>query len=261
MAAAAPLYDRLGRTYAATRVPDRRMAAAIREAIGDARTLVNVGAGTGSYEPTDLDLVIAVEPSAAMRAQRPPSAPGRRVQLLDATAERLPLEDDAVDVALTVFSDHHWADRAAGLRELARVARRRVVLVNSEPDAARDFWLTDEYLPGFLDLIPPPYRQRPGLWRDELRELLQTNAITFAPLLVPHDCTDGFYQAYWRRPHAYLNPTVRDNISVFRLVPHDDAIARLADDLDSGAWHRRHARLLHQPALDAANRVVVAELR
>jgi SAM-dependent methyltransferase len=253
----APLYDRIGSTYAATRVPDPRLDAAIRDAIsGDVRTLVNVGAGTGAYEPSDLD-VVAVEPSAAMTAQR---APRENVRVVAAAAERLPLADGGVDVALTVLSDHHWPDRAAGLRELARVAARRVVLVNAEPDAADAFWLTREYLPAFHDLVPAPYRRQPGLWRRELRELLGTDAVAFTPLPVPHDCTDGFYAAYWRRPHAYLDPVVRDNISVFRRLAHDDAIARLADDLDTGAWHARHEQLLQQETLDAGLRIVVAEL-
>jgi SAM-dependent methyltransferase len=252
----APLYDRIGRTYTTTRVSDPHLDAAIRAAIGqDVRTVVNVGAGTGAYEPLDLD-VIAIEPSPTMTAQR---VPRENVRVVEAVAERLPLADDSVDVALTVFSDHHWPDRAAGLRELARVAARRVVLVNSEPDAADAFWLTRDYLPAFHGLIPAPYRAQPGLWRRELRQRLGTDAITFTPLPVPHDCVDGFYAAYWRRPHAYLDPIVRDNISIFRLVEHADAIARLADDLDRGAWHARHEQLLQQETLDVGLRIVVAE--
>jgi SAM-dependent methyltransferase len=250
------LYDRIGRTYPTTRAPDPRLARAIRVAIGDdARTLVNVGAGAGAYEPRDLD-VIAVEPSATMRAQRPPGDPAR---LIEATAERLPLPDDSVDVALTVFSDHHWTDRPAGLRELARVARRRVVLVNADPALADAFWLTREYLPAFHELIPKPYRDDPDLWPTELQALLG-GRVRFDPFPVPHDCADGFYAAYWRRPEAYLDPTVRDNISIFRLLPHADAIAALRRDLDRSAWHARHAELLTRDALDVGLRIVVAEL-
>jgi SAM-dependent methyltransferase len=265
------LYDRIGRTYAATRVPDPRLARAIRAALGnDVASLVNVGAGTGAYEPADIPEIVAVEPSAAMRAQRRADrrtdddgdADGRRrprVRVLDARAERLPLADDSVDVALTVLSDHHWVDRAAGLRELARVARHRVVLVNCEPDAAEGFWLTRDYLRGFLDLIPAPYRQRPGLWRDELQHLLG-GTLTVAPLPVPHDCADGFYPAYWRRPHAYLDPAIRDNISVFRRVAHEEAMERLAADLASGAWQERNRALTAADACDVGLRIVVARL-
>lgn len=252
-----PLYDRIGRTYATTRVPDPRLAAAIRAAIGDdARTLVNVGAGAGAYEPDDLEQVVAVEPSPTMRAQRSRRA---NVRVVDGTAERLPLDDDEVDVALTVFSDHHWTDRAAGLREMARVAARRVVLVNTDPDTFDAFWLTREYLPATHDLVPARYRDAPGLWRTELQRLLG-GRVTVTPLPVPHDCADGFYSAYWRRPEAYLDPAIRDNISVFHLVDHEDGIARLADDLATGAWHARHERLLRQETLDVGVRIVVAEL-
>src|SRR4051794_26755110 len=197
----AALYDRIGRTYAASRAADPRLAAIIRAAIGDARSVVNVGAGTGAYEPADLD-VIAIEPSPAMTAQR---APDDRARVLTATAEALPLPDDSADVALAILSDHHWADRAAGLRELARVARRRVVLVNAEPAAAAGFWLTRDYLPDFLTLIPARYREQPQRWRDELRATLG-GTVSFAPLPIPHDCADGFYHAFWRRPEAYLDP-------------------------------------------------------
>jgi SAM-dependent methyltransferase len=253
------LYDRIGRTYAASRAADPRLAAAIRAAIGDARSVVNVGAGSGAYEPRDLD-VIAIEPSPTMTAQRAPGDPAR---ILQATAEHIPLPDDSADVALAVLSDHHWPDRVAGLRELARVARRRIVLVNSDPGAARDFWLTRDYLPEFLTLIPAPYRATTGHWRDELRDLLGGKSTTFHPLPIPHDCTDGFYQAFWRRPHAYLEAEIRDNISVFRRLPPDRvavATRRLAADLASGAWHARNPALRHRATHDAGLRIVVADL-
>jgi SAM-dependent methyltransferase len=253
----AALYDRIGRTYAGSRATDPRLAAAIRAAIGDARSVVNVGAGTGAYEPPDLD-VVAIEPSPAMTAQR---APGDRARVITAAAERIPLPDDGADVALAVLSDHHWTDRAAGLRELARVARRRVVLVNAEPAAAAAFWLTRDYLPEFLELIPARYRDDPARWRDELTALLGERT-TFHPLPIPHDCADGFYHAFWRRPEAYLDPAIRDNISGFRLLPPDrldDALARLAADLASGRWHERNAALLTRDEHDAGLRLVVAE--
>jgi SAM-dependent methyltransferase len=254
----AALYDRIGRTYATSRVADPRLAAAIRAAIGDARSVINVGAGAGAYEPTDLD-VVAVEPAPAMTAQRPRHSSAR---VLQASAEAIPLPDDHADAALAVLSDHHWTDRAAGLRELARVARCRVVLVNSEPDAAPGFWLTRDYLPDFLTLIPERYRATPGLWRDELRALLG-GIVRFAPLPIPHDCADGFYQAFWRRPDAYLDPAIRDNISVFRALPPErvaDATRRLAADLASGAWHDANHALLESESYDAGLRIVVAEL-
>ena len=140
------LYDRIGTSYATTRASDPRIAAAIHDALGDAETVVNVGAGTGAYEPADRD-VLAVEPSAVMSAQRS-AADAARVRVLRAPAEAIPLPDDSVDAAMAVISDHHWRDRRQGLRELRRVARGRVVLVNVAPSLADRFWLTREYLPG-----------------------------------------------------------------------------------------------------------------
>lgn len=151
------LYDSIGSTYSATRTEDQRFARAIRRALGDASSVVNVGAGTGDYEPADMD-VTAVEPSASMIAQRA----SHRPQALLGSAERLPVEDQAADAALAVLTDHHWRDRDEGLREMRRVARKRVVLVNMDPGFADRFWLTRDYLPGFHDLIPPLFKRTGG---------------------------------------------------------------------------------------------------
>ena len=254
-AVARTLYDKIGHGYAAAREPDPAVAGAIRRALADARSVVNVGAGTGAYEPADLN-VLAVEPSAVMLAQRPPQA----APAVRAAAEALPLPDDSVDAAMAVLSDHHWGDRAAGLRELRRVARRRVVLFNADPAEAERFWLTTEYLPAFLDLIPPPYR-RPGYWEAELVELL--GPLRVEPVPIRHDCRDGFYGAYWRRPAAYLESRVRAGISVFARLPEHavaQAVRALKADLASGSWQSRHAELLTLDDLDLGYRAVVAEL-
>jgi len=254
MAERAPLYDRIGTTYAASRQADPRIARALRAALGDAETVLNVGAGTGAYEPADLE-VTALEPSSVMIAQRPAgSAP-----VIQGVAESIPLADDSVDAAMAVISDHHWADRAAGLRELRRVARRRVVLLNSDPALAATFWMTRDYLPGFLGLIPPGYRE-PGRWERDLQRLL--GPVTVRPVPLPHDCLDGFYHAYWRRPRAYLDDEVRDNISVFRRLPAadvHDAVARLRRDLDDGTWQDRNSALIGRSEIDLGLRIVVAE--
>jgi uncharacterized protein YndB with AHSA1/START domain len=254
-AAIGSAYDRFGGTYTASRRPDPRIAGAIRDALGtDVRSVVNVGAGSGAYEPADLD-VVAVEPSEVMNGQRP----GGADEVVRATAEALPFADDSFDAAMAIFSDHHWTDRAAGLGELRRVARRRVVLLNVDPSLSGAFWLSQEYLPGVTGrLVPPRYRE-PGFWEAELRALVGELELRVVP--VPHDCSDGFYGAFWRRPHAYLDPAVRANISVFRLLPDDEverAVAALATDLDSGAWQERHADLLGLDALDLGYRLVVA---
>jgi SAM-dependent methyltransferase len=248
-------YDEIGCTYTATRRADPRFAAVIRDALGDARTVLNVGAGTGSYEPADC-AVTAVEPSPVMIAQRPSSA----APVVQADAEQLPFEDDSFDAAMAIISDHHWHDRMRGLSEMRRVARRRVVICNADPGEQDRFWLTAEYLPEFLDLLPPGYRA-PGTWARELRDTL--GDIRLVPLPVPHDCEDGFYGAFWRRPEAYLDPRVRAGISVFWQVgaEHvDRAVAKLDQDLASGAWERRHADLLGLTELDLGFYVVVAEL-
>jgi SAM-dependent methyltransferase len=245
----------MGRGYAAGRGSDPRIAAAIDHALGDARSVLNVGAGTGSYEPAGRD-VIAVEPSAVMIAQRSPgSAPA-----IQASAEALPFDDDSVDAAMAIFTDHHWSDRAAGMREMLRVARKRVVVLNMDPALAERFWLTRDYLSCFIELVPAPYR-KPGYWRAELEELL--GEVEVEPVPVPHDCRDGFYQAYWRRPDAYLEEPVRNSTSVFHLLPGEQvrsAVDRLRWDLDHGVWQARNADLLGLADLDLGLRLVARSI-
>lgn len=249
-----PAYDRIGRGYSEHRRTDPRIAVRIEEALGDARSVLNVGAGAGSYEPAGRE-VVAVEPSAEMIAQRPQgSAPA-----VQASAESLPFEDESFDAAMALISDHHWGDRAAGFREMLRVARHRVVLLNADPGLAQSFWLTRDYLPGFAGLIPERYRSA-GHWQEELRRLL--GEVEARPVPVPHDCLDGFYHAYWRRPQAYLDQRVRDGISVFHRLPKAEvtaAMERLRADLTSGAWQDRHGHLLEQAELDVGLRLVVVD--
>jgi SAM-dependent methyltransferase len=238
-------YDTIGRSYVATRGEDPRIAAPIWAALGDARTVVNVGAGAGAYEPRDRD-VTAVEPSAVMRAQRPPDA----APCLDARAEALPFADGAFDASMAVLSDHHWGDRAAGLRELRRVARRTVVF-QWDPAYRDAFWLA-AYLPSFAVGLEGTF--------DAVRAAVGATREIAVP--IPHDCRDGFLMAYWRRPEAYLDATVRANISAFALLPAAEVeamVAALAADLESGAWAERHAGLLDRDALDLGYRVLVAE--
>jgi SAM-dependent methyltransferase len=250
------LYDTIGASYKETRREDPRIARAIWTALGDAKSVVNVGAGAGAYEPSDRE-VLAVEPSEVMVAQRPAGA----ATVVRAEAGALPFEDDSFDAAMAVLSDHHWRRRSEGMRELRRVARRRVVLFNADPAQAERFWLTREYLPGFLDLISAPYRQ-PGHWTAELAALLE-GELRIVPVPIPHDCRDGFYGAYWRRPRRYLDRRVRDGISVFALLPREAvaaAMERLGSDLDDGSWRSRHSALLERDELDLGYAVVVVEL-
>lgn len=226
---------------------DPRIGEHIRAALGDARNVLNIGAGAGAYEPADLE-VVAVEPSEVMRAQRPSVA----APAIDAAAEALPFPDDSFDAAMAVLSDHHWSDHDRGLAEMRRVARRRV-LFTWEPRTALDGWVVRDYFPGFVRFSPPGYALEQTL------ERLGAGRIEAVP--VPNDCLDGFFHAYWRRPEAYLDPRVRAGISVFaRLTGEevDRGLERLKADLESGEWHRRNADLLDLEELDLGYRLIVA---
>jgi SAM-dependent methyltransferase len=242
-----PAYDTIGAGYTRVRREDPRIAARIHAALGDARTVLNVGAGAGAYEPAGLD-VTAVEPSAVMRAQRPPGA----APAIDAFAEDLPFEDNSFDAAMAVLTDHHWSNRPRGLAEMRRVARRQV-LFTWEGDTALDSWIVRDYFRGFARF------SRPARSLDRMLERLGGGRIEVVP--IPHDCVDGFFHAYWRRPEAYLDETVRAGISVFaKLEPEEteDGLARLRADLESGEWQRRNAGLLELEELDLGYRLVVA---
>jgi SAM-dependent methyltransferase len=240
------VYDTLGRGYAAHRRADSRIAAAIEQALGDAVSVVNVGAGAGSYEPPGRD-VIAVEPSGVMIAQRPRgSAP-----VVRARAEQLPFADGAFDAAMAVLTLHHWDDVETGLAEMLRVARRVVVLTWDQRVCDR-FWLVEEYVPEIAVLDAER-----AVSVERLTELLGGAEIRTVP--IPHDCTDGFLGAYWRRPEAYLDPEARAAISSLAALGDQAAggLERLESDLHSGAWQRRHADLLARDELDVGYRLVI----
>ncbi|MFF9625005.1 methyltransferase domain-containing protein [Streptomyces griseosporeus] len=245
----AQLYDSIGSAYPATRRTEPRIAARIWEALGDARTVLNVGAGTGSYEPPDRE-VTAVEPSAVMRAQRPAGA----APCVAASAESLPFEDGSFDAAMAVSTVHHWPDPVAGLREMRRVARRVVVFTYdaSSPGWLQRFWLTRDYLPEFAGLLTG--------W-PSLADLTQAIEGRAEPVLIPWDCADGFFEAHWRRPEAYLDDRVRRAVSVWtRVGPEAErrAVDALRDDLASGRWAERNRDLLALDAAELGLRLLVA---
>ena len=249
MSSAGARYDSIGRSYAGTRQPDPRIAAALRTALGQVESVINIGAGAGSYEPTDVD-VLAVDPSATMLAQRPDGAPPAVI----GTAEKLPVSDQSFDASLAILTIHHWPDRAAAFAEIRRVVRRRAVFFTFVWGAGVDFWLL-EYFPGITSIDA---KSLPSL--DEF-ESLGPSTVTEVP--VPHDCTDGFLGAYWRRPAAYLDPSVRANISALALLPPTEVeagVARLASDLDTGRWHERHGAVMNRTELDLGYRIVTVEL-
>jgi SAM-dependent methyltransferase len=242
------LYDTIGATYTVTRRTEPRIAARVWTALGDARTVLNVGAGTGSYEPSDRD-VTAVEPSAVMRAQRPAGA----APCVAATAESLPFEDQSFDAAMAFSTLHHWQDPVAGLVEMRRVARRVVVFAFDTSDPSQ-FWLTRDYLPEFAAL-------RACRILASLTGLARAIGARMEPVLIPWDCADGFFEAYWRRPGAYLDEHVRRGVSVWaRLGPNAEqrAVRSLRDDLASGRWAERNRDLADLEAAELGARLLIA---
>jgi SAM-dependent methyltransferase len=245
----AQLYDTIGASYTATRRTEPRIAARIWAALGDAQTVLNIGAGTGSYEPGDRD-VTAVEPSALMRAQRPAGA----APCVAAAAESLPFEDQSFDAALAVASIHHWQDPIAGLREMRRVARRVVVFTHDTSDTGwlRRFWLIRDYLPEVADLL---------VGRPPLTDLAGAIGARVEPVPIPWDCADGFFEAYWRRPEAYLDERVRRGVSVWARVGSEAeqrAVRSLRNDLVSGRWAERNRDLVALDAAELGLRLLIA---
>ncbi|HTJ68519.1 MAG TPA: MerR family transcriptional regulator [Actinospica sp.] len=246
----AQLYDVIGSAYPATRRTEPRIADRIWHALGDAKTVLNVGAGTGSYEPLDRD-VTAVEPSAIMRAQRSSTA----APCIAAAAENLPFEDQSFDAAMAVSTIHHWQDPIAGLREMKRVARHVVVLTYDASSIGwqERFWLSRDYLPEFDSIVA---QQLPSL--AELTSAIGGHA---EPVLIPWDCADGFFEAYWRRPEAYLDEQVRRAVSVWtKAGPQAEkrAVKKLSEDLTSGRWTNRNRDLVALDAADLGLRLLVA---
>jgi len=242
-------YGALGARYAEFRRPDPRIAAQIHAALGDARTVLNVGAGAGSYEPVDRT-VTAVEPSASMRTQRP----AHLTLAIDAVAERLPFADQAFDASMAVFTVHQWADLTAGLREMRRVTRGAIAIMTADPVLLERFWLA-EYAPEMTRLeaqrCPPLHT---------LMNLLGPGA-RIEPIAIPFDCTDGFNEAYYGRPEMLLDAGARSACSSWSLVGPDVAaqsIERLRRDLADGTWDAHHGALRSQPTYEGALRLVVS---
>ncbi|HEY5708688.1 MAG TPA: class I SAM-dependent methyltransferase [Solirubrobacterales bacterium] len=242
-------YERHGLTYARNRRADPRIEARIHAALGDARTVLNVGAGSGSYEPADRE-VLAVEPSPAMRAQRPPGA----APAIDARAEALPFDDDAFDAAMACVTIHHWEPPEAGLAELRRVARGPVVVFTFDLDCLPAWQL--EYLAEGIELEHPRF---PAIAEVEWALGGRTRV---ERIPTPADCADGFFEAFWSRPEALLDPAIRASQSMWALLDpgvEDRIVARLAEALGSGAWDAEHGHLRGQESFDGSLRLVISE--
>jgi SAM-dependent methyltransferase len=243
-------YEDCAPNYPSQRRADPRIAEIVGAALGDAQTVLNVGAGGGSYEPRDR-WVLAVEPSAGMRAQRPADlAPA-----ITASAEALPLDEDAVDAAMAMITVHHWNDPARGLRELRRVTRGPVLVLTFDIDVLASFWMITDYLP---EALTDDRRRFPTI--EEITETLGSARVASIP--IPIDCTDGFFEAHYARPEAYLDPLVREAQSVWPRLPRGverRALAALTVDLRSGNWDARHGDLRNQPLYDGGLRLVVSD--
>jgi SAM-dependent methyltransferase len=236
-------YGAIGTSYARYRRPDPRIGALVSRALGGARTVLNVGAGAGSYEPADRE-VTPVEPSESMRAQRPAGL----AAAVDATAENLPFPDGAFDAAMTTFSVHQWSDLRAGLREVRRVTRGPVVILTGDPGRLRRFWL-NEYAPEIIDTEAGRYPSVEAI-AEALGGPVATEVVP-----VPLDCTDGFNEAYYGRPEALLDPGARLSCSSWSFVGaavHERFTRDLGRDLADGSWDRRHGRLRAQPVFEGS---------
>ncbi len=239
-------YDRIGVNYADLRKPDSRIEVAIGGALGSAGSVLNVGAGAGSYEPADRQ-VTAVELSVEMIRQRGASA----APVVQGRAEDLPFGEESFDASMAILTVHHWADKEKGLKEMRRVTRGRVVVLTFDA-SHRGFWLAD-YIP---ELVALDEAQMPGM--TDYEAWLGPVEISAVP--IPHDCTDGFLCAYWRRPAAYLDPRIRAAMSSFwALGDISEGLRRLAGDLDSGAWAQRYSELLDLDECDFGYRLVTTK--
>jgi SAM-dependent methyltransferase len=238
------LYDSIGKSYASYRRPDPRIAAIIERVLGSARKIVNIGAGAGSYEPADRD-VVAVELSMTMIAQRPVNA----APVVRGSAMSLPFRDDTFEAALAIFTVHHWPDQLRGLREMGRVARRCVIL--SWDNAYTGSWLTRDYFPEIVEQgqsICPPL----DFYKNAFAQ------VDILRLPIPYDCSDGFLHAYWRRPETYFDPSIRRAISAFANIDVAPGLSQLRHDLDDGTWMQRNGHLMDLTELDVGYRLVIA---
>lgn len=250
----APAYDRIGRTYVRTRATDPRVAAQLHAAMGPARRVLNVGAGTGNYEPGTVDgagpVVTALEPSMTMIRHRSSVA----APAVQGVAEHLPFADGAFDVVMGTLTLHHWSDLAAGLAEVRRVSRRQVFLL-FDRNVSHSFWLLEDYFPELRAVAS----EAAAPTTDDLRPHLDVQRVEVVP--IPADCTDGFGAAFWNRPERYLDPDVLAGMSFTAVLEPDDLRAgldALAADIDSGEWDRRHGHLRDLAEHDAGYRLVVA---
>ncbi len=239
-------YNQLAESYRKYRKPDPRIAERILFHIEGAKQILNVGAGIGSYEPNGPDIV-ALEPSYGMILQRNNS----QVNLIQGIAEQIPFKNNIFDVSMGILTIHHWSDITLGLKEMARVTKNKIILL-TWIGYGNDFWL-ENYIPEITGI---DFNLFPTL--EELESILGNTLIE--TLEIPHDCSDGFMCAYWRRPEAYLDSGVREAISTFSRIPNiQNQLNNLHDEIENGVWHKKHGHLLEKESLDLGYRLVVSK--
>ena len=244
-----PIYDDIGINYSVTRCTDLKIANQLYLELEGATRIVNIGAGTGSYEPENIDLV-AVEPSAEMISQR--EVGSHRVE--QAFAEKLPFENNSFSHAMTVLSMHHWENRALAFSEINRVATQKFVAITWDP-TSDPFWLTRDYFPEIYEMDKAIF---PGL--EEFDE--HFDEVKISTLMIPGDCQDGLLAAFWKRPKAYLDSKVRQSTSPFaKLKNLAKNLQKLEDDLASGAWAKNNHAILNSSSLDVGYRIISARVR
>jgi SAM-dependent methyltransferase len=241
-------YAKHGQGYASKRRTDPRIAAWVHRALGDAYTILNVGAGAGSYEPQDR-YVLAIEPSPTMRAQRPQHlAPA-----IHGIAEQIPLDDQSVDASMALVTVHQWRDLDQGLRELRRVTRGPILVLTFDGDALDRYWLA-EYAP---ELIAVERRRYPPIER--IAQELGSTEVQVIP--IPIDCVDGFTEAYYARPEAFLDAAVRSSQSAWSFVSEEDQariVQALEEDLKSGSWDGKYGAWRRKPSFEGSLRLIVS---
>ncbi len=241
-------YDTHDQGYAQQRRTDPRIAALIHKALGSSRTILNIGAGAGSYEPQDR-YVLALEPSAAMRAQRPPHLS----PAIHGIAENLPFDDQSIDASMAMITIHQWQSAEKGLAEMRRVTRGPILVLTFDGDALDRFWLAD-YAP---ELITAERRRYPAI------DFIQTHLggkTQVQTIPIPIDCIDGFTEAYYARPEKFIDPTVRKSQSAWGFVdPQAQSrfVQTLAHDLNSGAWDKRYGQWRNKPYFEGSLRLIM----
>lgn len=243
-------YDKLGQKYSGYRQTDPRIEAYVTKALENAKTVLNVGAGAGSYEPAD-KYVVAVEPSVVMRAQR---AKNNKVPAINAKADNLPFDDNAFDASMAMVTVHHWPDMDKGLKELRRVTRNEVVIMTFDPEALDNFWNV-HYFPELIEVEKARY---PTI--DFVKQSLGGHC-EVVPIPIPLDCVDGFQEAFYGRPEAFLKKEVRLSQSAWGFLPQgleEKLVAALEDDLKSGEWDMKYGHFRTQPNFTCALRLIIS---